>query len=320
MRPHFTTRHARSGLLLSLLIAGGSGAAATEAPDPGIVLAEMQDALVPATAQISRVHVTVRENDQTDEMKSWDALVVRRRFKDGPRIAITLTGPDDARGTGILTAPRADGSGGGLWIYAPSERRTREFTPLEAERHFLLTDFSYNDLALSPLPVQEPRLLGDAHIDGRAAWKVEVRPQKDVYYSRIVTWITQDTKLPLRREYYDRADRLWKVVTFRDAIIDNVPTVLAIRLDDVQTRSLSTWQVRAVSYDSAGVDREDFSEVGLGTLAAQPFWKAVSYAYSVGDQFPVAGSDIAKSRAGRHGLSTAVISTPQTASPRSRDS
>lgn len=274
MRSQLASTTATFGLLLTLF--GGVAAAEPGAPDPAVLLAEMRDALVPSTAQLARVHVTVREIDQPQETDAWDALVVRRRFDDGPRTAITLTGPGDARGTGILTAPNPDGSGSGLWVYTPYERRARELDPLEANDHFLLTDFNYNDLALATLPVREPRMLGEALADGRPAWKVEVKPKDDVYYSRIVTWIARDSKLPLRREYYDRAGRLWKVATFRTAVIDDVPTVLEERLNDVQTRSSSTWEVRAVSYDSGAVDRSELSAATLGKLRAQPFWKAVS--------------------------------------------
>src|SRR5690606_4948654 len=97
-------------------------------------------------------------------------------------------------------------------------------------------------------------------------------PEQDWYYSHIVTWISQETMLPVKREFFDRADRLWKVVSVHSALVDGAPTVLDIILEDVQTRSTSRWQVRAVSYDAEGLDKEDLSPDNLGQLDKQPFW------------------------------------------------
>ena len=262
-----------------VLLGGAAGSAvAATAPDAARLLAEMQGALAPAKPQIARVHVTTKENDSMDERDAWDALVVRRRFDDGPRTAIAMTRPDDAHGTVILTAPLDDNAGRGLWVYEPAERRTRELTPLEPDQHFLLTDFNYADLALATFPLQGSKVLGEVHLDGRAAWKVEAVPAstRQAPYSRIVSWVAEDTKLPLRREYYDRAGRLWKVLSYRGAIVDSVPTILDVRLRDAQSGATSTWEVRALSYEDPGhVARTAFEPERLGSLSEQDFWQDV---------------------------------------------
>ncbi|MEQ8233098.1 MAG: outer membrane lipoprotein-sorting protein [Gammaproteobacteria bacterium] len=268
-----THRASLAAALCGLLFAAAPSANAAD-PDPALLIAAMQDALVPNEPRLARVRVTVWKEQDELARRSWEALVARRRFDDGPRTAVTLMAPPVTRGSAMLTAPREDGEIG-LWLYSPSERRARALAPFEADRNFLVTDFNYDDLALTTRDFVEPQLLGDEELDGRPTWKVEVKPAEEWYYSRIVTWIGKDTMLPIRREYYDRAYRLWKVVEMDDAIIDGIPTVLEVALHDVQTDSRSLWDVRAVSYGTDELDREMLSSEQLGQLDQQPFWQAV---------------------------------------------
>ncbi|MGE0486065.1 MAG: outer membrane lipoprotein-sorting protein [Gammaproteobacteria bacterium] len=277
-RPRFGQRLC-AALGATALLLCGSVHAADGTPDPGELMARMHGALVPATAQLTRVQVSVEPGDGSHERRDWIALVARQRYPEGPHNAITLLSPDDAAGSALLTAPptrRAEGIG--LWLYTPTERRARELAPLEADRHFLVTDFTYDDLALSTRDFVEPTLLGTGTVDGRATWKVRVKPASDWYYSSIVTWIDEQTLLPVKREYYDRAFRLWKVIDYQSALIDGVPTVMDVRLHDVQSRSRSRWRVLAVSYDGQGIDEDDLAPLALGELAAQPFWRTVMHA------------------------------------------
>ncbi|MCB1746166.1 MAG: outer membrane lipoprotein-sorting protein [Gammaproteobacteria bacterium] len=264
-----------AGLGAAALLLTATAHATDAAPDPGELMNRMHEALVPTTAQLTRVHVSIVPGDGSHERHDWTALVARQRFADGPHNAIALESPEDAAGSAILTAPRMQPEEGiGLWLYAPAERRARELSPLEADRHFLLTDFTYDDLALSARDFVEPALLGEEKVAGHDTWKVRVKPDKDWYYSRIVTWIDKQSLLPIKREYYDRAFRLWKVVDYKSAMIDGVPTIMDVDLHDVQSQSRSRWQVLAVSYDS-GIAEQDFTPLALGELAGQPFWQSV---------------------------------------------
>ncbi|MEQ8663272.1 MAG: outer membrane lipoprotein-sorting protein, partial [Gammaproteobacteria bacterium] len=258
-------RLARGASVLCLLLAAAPAAHAAE-PDPAQLLAAMQKAMVPDEPRLARVRVTVYKEQAELADRTWEALVARRRFADGPRTAVTLMAPPVTRGSAVLTAPRGDDGDIGLWLFSPSDRRARALAPLDADRNFLVTDFNYDDLALTTRDFVEPQLHGEEMLDGRPTWKVEVKPADRWYYSRIVTWIGQDTLLPVRREYYDRAYRLWKVAEMRDAVIDGIPTLLEITLHDVQTDSRSIWDVRAVSYGADDLDREALSADRLGEL------------------------------------------------------
>lgn len=256
------------------LLLGASALAQAATTDADALLRSMQHALVPATEQLELVRVSVKKAGPPDAAKTWDALVVRKRFSDGPHTAIAVIGPKHTAGLTMMTAPRSDGSGIGLWIYSPSERRTLEFKPLKIDQHFLGTDFDMGDLAMNVRPLRKAHILESEIIEGQLCWKVQASPDKDMYYSRIVTWIAQDSKLPLRREYFDRADRLWKVVTYHVVSADAVDTISRITLNDVQSGSRSEWHVQKLINAGMAVSKDDFRQSKLGTLSARTFWPA----------------------------------------------
>ena len=263
-----------AGVLLAAL--GCTCAALADSPDPAALLADMQDALVPATAQFSRVHISARSEQPGGGNKEWDALVIRERDDEGPHTALSLITPAPFKGIAILTAPHPSKRTLGLWLYSPEERRAVEFSPLEADRQFLSTRFNFEDLALTTRATKPPVLLGSERGDHGVIWKVETQPAVDRYYARILTWIADDTRLPVKREYYDRANQLWKVVTYRDKLVDGIPTVTAIELHDVQSRDVALWRLDAVAYHHEKLDQKVLSPVGLGDMQKLAFWRTVN--------------------------------------------
>lgn len=273
MRYPFTKTLATSAVVAAL---GWASAGLADSPDPAVLLADMQRALVPASAQFSRVHIAARSDQPGGGSTEWDALMIRERDDDGPHTALSLVTPASLKGAGILTAPHPSKPSLGLWLYAPDDRRSVEFSPLEADRQFLSTRFNFEDLALTTRAIKPPVLLGSERDDGRLVWKVETQPTVDRYYSRILTWIADDTRLPIKREYYDRADQLWKVVTYRDKLVDGIPTVTVIELHDVQSRDVALWRLDAVAYSREKLDQKVLSPAGLGDVQKLAFWRTLS--------------------------------------------
>lgn len=262
------------GVLIAAL--GCTSAALADTPDPAALLADMQNALVPTTAQFSRVHISARSDQPGGGSKEWDALVIRERDDDGPHTALSLVTPEPLKGTGILTAPNPSKATLGLWLYTPEERRAVAFSPLEADRQFLVTRFNFEDLALTTRATKPPVLLGSERDERGVIWKVETQPAVDRYYSRILTWIADDSRLPVKREYYDRAGQLWKKVTYSHKLIDSIPTVTAIELRDVQSRDVALWRLDAVAYSREKLDQKVLSPAGLGDVPKLAFWRTLS--------------------------------------------
>lgn len=268
--------HRVSRVLAGLIVLLGQSLALADEPDAATLIADMYRAQVPRAAQYSRVHVTTSNPQPGGGRESWDLLVLRKLYGDGPRSAITFEAPDKMRGVCILSAPQPTEDGLGLWLYSPEEKRAKLISPLVPDDYFLSTKLNYEDLALAHRETQPPQLLGREDQDGRTLWKVEARPLKDRFYSRILTWVDDASRLPVKREYFDRAGKLWKVASYRHATIDGQPTVVTLEMNDVQSRAVSVWKMEALAYSTATLDPRRLDPAALGRLPDDATWSRLT--------------------------------------------
>jgi hypothetical protein len=77
---------------------------------------------------------------------------------------------------------------------------------------------------------------------------------------------------PLRRDYYDAANQLWKAELYRDtAVIDGVPIVLRIGMEDEQQDTSTELRVSPVRYD-ATIPDDLFDPQRLPQASQHPLW------------------------------------------------
>jgi Outer membrane lipoprotein-sorting protein len=132
--------------------------------------------------------------------------------------------------------------------------------------------FTYADLGFARLHPQY-RLLDEEDHGGRKTYKIEESvPTERAYYSRVITWVSKDSLLPIQREYYDVAGTLWKTETFEEATIDGVPTPIWIQMKDRQGKSSTKIRVSEVRYN-VEVPDPLFDPATLPIAASSPGWQ-----------------------------------------------
>jgi len=258
--------------LLAVVVVAGSPAAGQPAPDAKALVTEMKAAFEPSRPSTRQIVVSVSDSGQTVR---FVGRVARKQIGDGKRQAVVMMEPPDVRGTALLMIEPHDPSQPSVaWLYSPVIRRARKLVPIDAYDHFLDTDFTYADLGYVRLH-DRYKLLGEAEVNGTKAYKVEEKiPREEWYYSRVVTYIAEGSKLPLQRDYYDPAGALWKTEAFDQiTTIDGVPTVLHAVMKDVQAKTSTDLAVSEVRYDvevpDAVLDPQQLSQ-----LADHPLWRA----------------------------------------------
>jgi hypothetical protein len=257
--------------LLPLLIVAISPTAAQPPPDPKALVMQMKHAFEPSRPSVWKVVISVTDMGQTLQL---EGRVARKQLAEGKREVIVMTAPPDVRGTAILIAePKDPSKASVMWLYAPVIRRVRKLIPIDAYDHFLDTDFTYADLGYVRVH-NHYKYMGTAEVGGVMAYKVDEKiPQEEWYYSRVVTYIAEVNKLPVKREYYDPAGALWKTEVFDNITdIDGTPTVLHASMKDVQAQTSTDLAVSEVRYD-VEVPDSIFDPTKLGELADHPLWR-----------------------------------------------
>jgi hypothetical protein len=256
-------------LFCSILV-GALRASAADTPKPEVLLQQMKAWLEPARSSTRRLAVTVRS--APGNVVEWQAGQARGQLDGASYVLTVLLEPADLRGTALLI--RAEpGKPDSEWLYLPYLRRVRRVLPVNEFESFLNTEFTYADMGFVDLQNRKLKLLGEQPLDGTAAYQVQETPADARTFSRIVDWIDKASKRPLKREYYDVANRLWKVETFDNvAAVHDAPTAQRVRMEDVQTGYGSEYRVGQLGYD-VQIPKELFDWQQLAKAADSPVWK-----------------------------------------------
>jgi hypothetical protein len=239
-------------------------------PDARMIVNRMKAALEPERPSTRTIVLAMHAADGSTIQ--WTARQARKRLPDGNRILTVILEPDDLKGVGLLIREQKDHPDQ-QWMYLPMTRRVRKIVPVGVYESFLGTDFTLADLGFVDLRDRKISLLGGETFAGGPAYKVqEVMAGPHFYYSRIVSWIAKDTMLPLERDYYDAANQLWKTELYQDTtVVDGVPTVLRIRMDDRLQETSTELRVSEVRYD-ATIPDELFDAQKLPEASKHPLW------------------------------------------------
>jgi len=257
------------GVFVVLCFASGPDPAAAEDLTGAEIAAKMEQAMFPAHSSTRRIDMTIR-SPRGDVVK-WTGRQARKALDGGRSMVTVLVGPESVKGFAVLVkdVPNEPDT---LWVYLPPVRRVRRMVSFDKLDSFLGTEFTYEDFGFIELENRKIELVGKRAHDGKDAYEIRETLSQPGAFSRVSTLVSADTFLPVRREYYDPSGELWKVVTYGDAtIVETVPTLLSMHIEDRQQGGSSDLKVSAVSYDTAVKDAL-FDPVQLPEVAAQMHW------------------------------------------------
>ena len=194
----------------------------------------------------------------------WVAKGAYKKFNGENRSLMVIVEPESLKGTGQVFW-KENSKTISQWVYYPTTRRVRSLSGLTLYESFLGTDFTYADFGFQD-PGGTYRLLGEEIYAGAKAIKIENIPRETWYYSKIVSWISTDTFLPIKRDYYDSIGSLWKTKLIENiVIVNNVPMPFRIRMIDVQRNRSTEIIISDVCSDVEYLTKDDFDPQKLPT-------------------------------------------------------
>ena len=218
----------------------------TATPKTMTIVDKMKDVFEPQIPRIATITITF--TGEGDQKVQWVGRQARTMLDDERRTLLVMLEPSDIKATAFLIQERKDAADQ-MWLYLPSIDRIRRIIPVETYQRFLGTDFTYADLGFVSRQGKY-RLLGEEKQNGKQVYKIEFVPTDQWYYSRIITWVDAETYLPLQRDFYDVANRLWRTQIFDQVtIIDGQPTPLRIEMKDLQQGTSTIFTVSKVQYN-----------------------------------------------------------------------
>ena len=203
------------------------------------------------------------------EQRVRDMTMLRRNGDGGrQKYFIYFHSPADVRGTAFLVWKDLDRDAD-RWLFIPALNLVQRIAARDAESSFVGSDFSYEDVSGRPLPADSRKLLREESLNGHACFVVESVPKSHASFTRKLAWIDRTNFLPLKEEYYDTQQSLFKVFT-ADEVRDESgwPTATKRTMKNVKSGHRTEVVFKHVKYN-AGLGEEVFTERALRHPPAQ---------------------------------------------------
>lgn len=199
-----------------LMAAAPGEAGATESAEEIIEQAVERNAL---GFESGRAQVEMTVFDEEGEQQERHLDVRSRRDEHGDedeqttRTIMSLTDPAEVRGQAFLFVedPQADDD---MWMYVPAFDTTRRVEGDQRRSSFLGSHFTYADLESRDLREADYTRRGDEQIGEYDVHVIEARPDEPQQsdYQRVLAYVRQDDKVPIRIRFYDRDGDLDKTL------------------------------------------------------------------------------------------------------------
>lgn len=241
------------------------------------IISKMKAVHESALEMAQKIDISIKSKDKI--VSKLVAGLAQKQMTTGKSVLIVLLEPEMLRGFAYLYKEKDDMTVD-RWIYPPALNRIRKFvSPWNAYDSFLNTDFTYSDIGFVETKGTY-MLLGEETLEDVPTYKVEKIPSSPIkYYSKIITWISKENYLPLRRDFYDIADRLYKRQLYENIfMVGKTPVPYKITMINLQADSSTILSVNELK---SGLDIElsddIFKPERLKYSATCPIWERICY-------------------------------------------
>jgi outer membrane lipoprotein-sorting protein len=154
------------------------------------------------------------------------------------------------------------------WIFVPSVDLIRRIAADDKRSSFVGSDFTYEDVSGRDVASDNHSLLRSENLEGQDCFVIESIPKEPTEYIKRLSWIDKKTFLPLKEEYYDAQNELYRIFTadkmedikIGEGTEDNMfPTVTHRTMKNLKTGHRTEVVYKSISYN-LGLKDKDFSE------------------------------------------------------------
>lgn len=194
--------------------------------------------------------------------------ILRRDIEDGgdQQFLVVFQRPADVRGTVLLVHKHTERDDD-RWLYLPALDLEKRISAGDKRTSFVGSDFFYEDISGRNPALDWHTLVSES--DQEIVIRCEPKEPGSVEFAYSHAVIDPNTYLPIRAEYYDAKDQLFrKIETLETAIVQGHPTVLRSQVSDLRSGSRTLMEMRDPQYD-IGLDAQSFGSQALRNPPAQ---------------------------------------------------
>ena len=219
-----------------LLLASALGLYAQDAE--AIIRASRDRIKADTTSTRSKMVISAKDGSKTER-------VLDQYSKDGAkgsRTVIVFQQPATVAGTRFLTMENPGGADD-RWIFLPELGKLRRVAASDGGGSFMGTDFSYDDISSMSRGVEldTHTLLREENYGGNACYVIQSVPKNSSYqYSKMISWVTKDSKITTKIELYDKKNTATPVKTVEMSGIKEIQGRSTVTVTKITTHAAGT--------------------------------------------------------------------------------
>ncbi len=183
---------------------------------------------------------------------------------DGDKGLSIFDEPRDVKGTAFLSFTHIQGNDD-QWLYLPALKRVKRISSSNKSGPWMGSEFANEDLTSFEIEKYSYKFLREDEVDGDKVFVSELYPlYKNSGYSKSISWLDQDHYRVRKIEYFDKNDKLLKVMTFSNykQYLDKYWRAHKQVMENVQTGKSTSIEWDDYKFNT-GLTEKDFSKSSL---------------------------------------------------------
>ncbi len=255
-------------LVLFALFIAGTPVQAQKLPTAAEIVEKSQQAFYYPGADM-KAKVTMELITETGQKRTRVLTMLRKndpKSKD-QKYFLYFHEPSDVRRTVFLVwkYPEKDDD---RWIFIPAVSMVQRVAAKDSRLSFVGSDFTYEDVSGRDLSADTHTLLREERLGNADCYVIQSMPKSTADYTKKLSWIDKKNFLPLKEEYYDAQNELFRVFT-ADKIEEiatgtgrSYPTITKRTMKNVKSGHRTEVTYTSVAYE-VGLDDSIFTERSL---------------------------------------------------------
>jgi len=192
-----------------------------------------------------------------------EITILRKDIKDGGRqnYYVYFHEPADVSKMVFMVWKQVSGDDD-RWLYMPAIDLVKRIATSDKRSSFAGGVFTYEDVSGRRTIDDTHTLLREEKINGKEAYVIKNVPKDAdvVEFSYYISWIDKSTFLPIKGEYYNKSDKLYRTIEVeKTAVIDGYPTSIKGTGKNLETGLETTIEFVDVKYN-LGLKENIFEE------------------------------------------------------------
>ena len=187
--------------------------------------------------------------------------MIRKDYEEGgsQKYFIYFHKPADVKDTTFMVYKYPD-KDDDRWLFIPAISLVQRIAANDKYSSFVGSDFTYEDVSGRKPEEDNHTLLRKEEINGKSCFVIESIPLRTSEYTKRISWIDDVNFLPLKEEFYDKQNELYRefqALEIKD--INGIPAVTKRTMKNIKTGHRTDVTFQEIEYN-LGIGDDIFSE------------------------------------------------------------